>query len=95
VKTNLLSYIFFVNTNFTKLQIISFCNVEEKNLANFKKIIELLPKKLSQSSKEYGLGIRGSEIRDPGSGKKPIPDPGSRGQKGTGSGSATLTSIGP
>jgi hypothetical protein len=39
-------------------------------------------------------GIRdpGSEIRDPRSGirKKPIPDPGSRGQKGTGSGSATL-----
>ncbi len=24
----------------------------------------------------------GSRIRDPGSGKKPIPDPGSRGQKG-------------
>jgi hypothetical protein len=36
-----------------------------------------------------GSGIRdpGSGIRDPGSGirKKPIPDPGSRGQKGTGS----------
>jgi hypothetical protein len=36
----------------------------------------------------------GSGIRDPGSGKKPIPDPGSgsRGKKGTdpGSGSATL-----
>ncbi len=28
---------------------------------------------------------QGSEIRDPGPGKKPIPDPGSRGQKGTGS----------
>jgi hypothetical protein len=27
----------------------------------------------------------GSGIRDPGFGKKPIPDPGSRGQKGTGS----------
>jgi hypothetical protein len=27
----------------------------------------------------------GSGIRDPGSGQKPIPDPGSRGQKGTGS----------
>ncbi len=25
----------------------------------------------------------GSRIRDPGSGKKPIPDPGSRGKKGT------------
>jgi len=29
--------------------------------------------------------VFGSGIRDPGSGKKPIPDPGSRGQKGTGS----------
>jgi hypothetical protein len=31
--------------------------------------------------------VLGSGIRDPGSGKKPfrIPDPGSRGQKGTGS----------
>jgi hypothetical protein len=27
----------------------------------------------------------GSGIQDPGFGKKPIPDPGSRGQKGTGS----------
>jgi hypothetical protein len=35
-----------------------------------------------QKNSKYGLGIR-----DPGSGirKKPIPDPGSRGQKGTGS----------
>ncbi len=39
------------------------------------------------------MGLR-SGIRDPGSGKKPIPDPGSRGQKGhriPDSGSATLT----
>jgi hypothetical protein len=37
---------------------------------------------LSKSSSKNALGIR-----DPGSGKKPfrIPDPGSRGQKGTGS----------
>jgi hypothetical protein len=42
---------------------------------------ELLPKKLSLSQK-YGFGIR-----DPRSGirKKSIPDPGSMGQKGTGS----------
>jgi hypothetical protein len=39
-------------------------------------------KKLSLSSQKFGFGIR-----DPRSGirKKPIPDPGSRGQKGTGS----------
>jgi hypothetical protein len=41
--------------------------------------------------------VLGSGIRDPGSGKNPfrIPDPGSRGQKGTGSGSATLLSLPP
>jgi hypothetical protein len=44
--------------------------------------LNFLTKKLSLSSQKYRLGIR-----DPGSGirKKPIPDPGSRGQKGTGS----------
>jgi hypothetical protein len=48
----------------------------------FKELENFLPKKLSLSSQKYGFGIRGpgSEIR-----KKPIPDPGSRGQKGTGS----------
>ncbi len=52
--------------------------------ASFQRILELLPKNLSLSSKKYGVGIRdlGS-----GTGIKPIPDPGSgsRGQKGTGS----------
>jgi hypothetical protein len=48
--------------------------------ANFQRIIELLPKKLSLSSQKYRFGIR-----DPRSGKKPIPDTGSRGQKSTGS----------
>ncbi len=38
------------------------------------------PEKLSSSSQKYGLG---SGIRDPESGKKPILEPGSRGQKGT------------
>jgi hypothetical protein len=56
-----------------------------------KKLQNFLPKKLSQSSQEYGLGIRdpgsGSEIRDPektysgsriqGSKRHRIPDPGS------------------
>jgi hypothetical protein len=41
-----------------------------------------LLQKLSLSSEKYGFGIRDPE--------KSIPDPGSRGQKGTGSGSATL-----
>jgi hypothetical protein len=56
----------------------------------FQELLKFLPKKLSPSPQKYGFGIR-----DPRSGirKKPIPDPGSRGQKGTGSrsGSATLT----
>jgi hypothetical protein len=42
---------------------------------NFERIIELFTQKLSLSSQKYGFGIR----------EKPIPDPGSRGQKGTGS----------
>jgi hypothetical protein len=55
--------------------------LKKKIWASFQRIIELLPKSLSLSSKKYGVGIR-----DPG---KPIPDPGSpirvQGQKGTGS----------
>jgi hypothetical protein len=50
----------------------------KKNIwANYQRIIELLPQKLPLSYLKYGF-----EIRDP---EKPIPDPGSRGQKGTGS----------
>jgi hypothetical protein len=58
----------------------SFEVLKKKIWANFQRIIELLPKKFSLSSQKYECGIR-----YPGSGKKPIPDPGSRGQKGTGS----------
>jgi hypothetical protein len=46
----------------------------KKNIYNF------LPKKLSKSSKKYGLGIR----------DKPIPDPGVKKAPDTASGSATL-----
>ncbi len=48
--------------------------------ANFQRIIELFTQKYSQRSLKYGFGIW-----DPRSGKKPISEPGSRGQKGTGS----------
>jgi hypothetical protein len=60
----------------------SFEVLKKKIWANFQRIKELFTKKLSKSSQKYGLGIR-----DPRTGirKKPIPDPGSRGQKGTGS----------
>ncbi len=48
----------------------------------FKELLKFLPKKFSICSQIYGFGIR-----DPRSGirKKPISDPRSRGQKGTGS----------
>jgi hypothetical protein len=53
--------------------------LKKKIRANFQRIVEVFPKKCSIC---YRFGIR-----DPRSGirKKPIPDPGSRGQKGTGS----------
>jgi hypothetical protein len=47
-------------------------------LANFQRIIELFTQKIVNKLSKIWVG-------DPGSGKKPIPDPGSRGQKGTGS----------
>jgi hypothetical protein len=50
--------------------------------ANFQRIIELFTQQIVSKLSKYGFGIR-----DPRSGirKKPIPDPESRGQKGTGS----------
>jgi hypothetical protein len=64
--------------------------LKKKNLANFQRIIELLPKKLSKSSSKYGLGIRDPEkthsgSRIQGSKRHRIPDPGS--------GSATLSTL--
>ncbi len=59
---------------------------KKKNLAQFSEnYVSFYPKICHQALKNMGLG---SGIRDPRSGirKKPIPDPGSRGQKGTGSG---------
>jgi hypothetical protein len=69
----LLSYL-VVATNFTKLKIILFELLKKKIWANLKKIVI----KLSKICFWYPR----STIRDP---EKPIPDPGSRGQKGTGS----------
>ncbi len=62
---------FFVATNFTKCKIILFLNCSRKEFGpNFKELWNFLPKKLSLSSQKYEFGIR---------------DPGSSGQKGTGS----------
>ncbi len=80
---NFVIKLFSVATFFTKLNIILFLKCWRKKFGpNFKELLKFLPKKLSLSSQKYGFGIR-----DPRSGirKKPIPDPGSRGQKGTGS----------
>jgi hypothetical protein len=74
---------FFVATNLKKCKIILFLNCSRKKFGpNFKELRNFLPKKLSHSSQKYEFGIRDtrSGIRN-----KPIPDPGSRGQKGTGS----------
>jgi hypothetical protein len=61
-------------------------------LANFQRIVEVFTQKIFNMLSNIWVWNPGSEIR-----KKPIPDPGSRGQKGTGSripdpgsGSATL-----
>jgi hypothetical protein len=66
--------------------------LKEKIWANFQRIIELLPKKLSLSSQKYGFGIR-DPGSDPGSGKNLfwIPDPGVK--KAPDPGSATLVTL--
>ncbi len=72
---------FYVATNFTKLKIILVLKCWRKKFGSiFKGLYNFLPKKLSLSCQTCRFGIR-----DPRSGirKKPIPDPGSRGQKGT------------
>jgi hypothetical protein len=52
--------------------------LKKKIWANFQRIVELFTQKIvTKLSKIW--------VWDPGSGKKPIPDPGSRSQKGTGS----------
>jgi hypothetical protein len=61
---------------------VIFEMLKKKIWANFQRIVEVFTQKIFICSQIYGFGIR-----DPRSGirKKPIPDPGSRGQKGTGS----------
>jgi hypothetical protein len=54
--------------------------VKKKIVPIFKELHNFLPKKLSLSSQKYGFGIR-----DPEKNLFRIPDPRSRGQKGTGS----------
>jgi hypothetical protein len=58
--------------------------LKKKIWANFQRIVEDFTQKIVNMLSNIGMGL-GSGIQDSGSGKKPIPDPGSRGQKGTGS----------
>ncbi len=74
---------FFVATNFTKFEINLFLKCWRQKFGPiFKELKNFLLKKLSRSSLKYGFGIQ-----DQGSGKNlfRITDPGSRGQKRTGS----------
>ncbi len=58
----------------------SFDVLKKKIWANFQRIIELFTQKIVNKLSKIWIWDPGSGIR-----KKPIPDPGSRGQKGTGS----------
>ena len=75
----------FCSQKFHKTEFYFIFDMLKKNVAQFSKNYwSFYPKNCHQALKNIGLG---SGIRDPRSGirKKPIPGPGSRGQKGTGS----------
>ncbi len=74
---------FFCSHKFHKIEYyVNFEMLKKKFWPIFKELLKFLPKIFSICSQIFGFGIR-----DPRSGirKKPTPDPGSRGQKGTGS----------
>jgi hypothetical protein len=74
---------FLCNHKFHKIEnFFSFEVLKKKIWANFQRIIELFTQKIVTKLSKIWLWDPGPE--------KPSPDPGSRGQKGTGSGSATL-----
>jgi hypothetical protein len=75
-----------VAINFTKLKLFYFWNAEEKNVGQFSKNYRTFAQKIATKLSKIWVWYTGSGIQ-----KKPVPDPGSRGQKGTGSGSATLS----
>jgi hypothetical protein len=81
VKKNLLPYLFFVAANMTKLKIILFLSRRRKNFGPIYKKL----KKKSLSSQKYGFGIRDTRSGIQKKNLFRIPEPGSRGQKGTGS----------
>jgi hypothetical protein len=83
MKTNFLSYHFYLTTNFTKLKIyFSFELLKKKIWANFQRMIELFTQKIvTKLSKIWvwdpgsGKTYSGSRIPDLGVKKARIPDP--------------------
>ncbi len=74
---------FCVATNFTKLKIILFLKCWRKNIyTNFQRIIKLFTQKIVTKFTKIWVWDPGSRS---GIRKKPNPDPGSMGQKGSGS----------
>jgi hypothetical protein len=75
-------------------KLFHFLNVEENNLANLKKIIDLFTQQIVKKLSKIWIRDPGSEIQDPGSGKNllRIPDPEVKKAPDPGSGSATLGS---
>ncbi len=72
---------FLCSHKFHKIANYFSFEVVKKNIwANFQRIIELFTQKIVTKLSKIWIWDPGSRIR-----KKPIPDPGSRGQKGTGS----------
>ncbi len=76
---NLLSYLFLQQQISHNWTLFYFWNGEEKNLGQFSRIIEFFTQKIVTKLSKIWVWDPGSEIR-----KKPIPDPGSRGHKSTG-----------
>ncbi len=58
--------------------------LKKKIWASFQRIIVLFTQKIITKLSKIWVWDPGSGFGDPGSGKKTIPDPGSRGQKGNG-----------
>ncbi len=74
---------FLCSHKFDKIvNFVSFEVLKKKIWVNFQRIIELFTQKIVTKLSKVWVWDPGSQIRDP---EKPIPDPGSWGQKGTGS----------
>jgi hypothetical protein len=80
--------ILFLSHKFHKIEYyVIFEMLKKKIWANFQRIVEVFTQKFFNMLSNIWVWDPGSEIRGPGSGKNlfRIPDPKSRGQKGTGS----------